>query len=249
MLKNERWKIIQEMLSQKDIVTVSDIVERLDVSDMTVRRDLNELEKNGILKRVHGGAVGNDRYPHQELSHKDKQIMHMAEKEKVAEQAVTLVEDNDIIFMGPGTTLEAMATKLKNPNIVVVTNCLPVFQKLIANEVKTYLLGGEIRLKTEAFNGEITMNSLKNMHFHKAFFSCNGIVDNKVMTATLAEGITQELALENATERYLLIDSSKIGQKDFYEFYNLADVTSVICDKDPKEKYQKLMAYVDVMCQ
>lgn len=248
MLKNERWVIIQDMLNKKDIVTVADIVERLNVSDMTVRRDLNELEKEGLLKRVHGGAVANARYPHKELSHKDKQIMNIEQKKRVAELALNLIEDNDIIFMGPGTTLETMASKVTNPNILVVTNCLPVFQKLVANSVKTYLLGGEIRLKTEAFNGEITMNSLKNMHFHKAFFSCNGLVRDKVMTATLAEGTTQELALKNATERYLLIDSSKIGQRDFYEFYSLSDVTSVICDKDSAGKYKKIKQYADVLC-
>jgi DeoR family lactose phosphotransferase system repressor len=97
-----------------------------------------------------------------------------------------------------------------------------------------------MRETTQCFVGEITNKSLNDMNFHKAFFSCNALNEQKIMTSTFEEGQTQQIALNNSIERFLLIDSSKIGKRDFSVYYSLNDVTAVITDKDEQKHYEKI---------
>ncbi|WP_025730568.1 DeoR/GlpR family DNA-binding transcription regulator [Atopobacter phocae] len=233
MLKEQRLKVIRQLLETTGMIKVSDIMEKLDVSDMTVRRDLDELEKSGILTRVHGGARLKDLYRIEELSHDEKQIVNIDKKRAIARQASRLIKKDETIFLGPGTTIEMLAEEISLDSLRIVTNCWPVFERLNkkkSSNSKIYLLGGEMRLKTQSFFGELVNTPLTNMKFHKAFFSCNALNENEVMTSTLEEGQTQTLALDNSLETYLLLDSSKLGKRDFCVYYQLKDITSVIID-------------------
>ncbi|GEQ50317.1 DeoR/GlpR family DNA-binding transcription regulator [Tetragenococcus koreensis] len=249
MLKEERLDAIVTLVDQKRAIKVNDIVDRLGVSDMTVRRDLTELEKEGRLKRVHGGAQTLNVYQPEELSHTDKQIINKREKNEIAQKAVELIQEDETIYLGPGTTIELLAKIMNFSNLRVVTNCLPVFQTLSEKRgnIKVYLVGGEMRKLTKAFFGEITNKALQDMHFHRAFFSSNAVKGNAIMTATIEEGQTQTIALDNSVERYLLVDSSKIEKEDFYTYYNLRDVTAVVMNHDDYDTYQKIEKEVDVI--
>ena len=249
MLKEERWNAIVALVDQKGTIKVSEIVERLSVSDMTVRRDLTELEEAGRPKRVHGGARSLNIYQHAELSHRDKQIINSEEKKEIAQKAVQLIKEDETIFLGPGTTIELLAEIMEFERLRVVTNCLPVFKTLSKKQgnLKVYLVGGEMRELTKSFFGEISNKALQDMHFHKAFFSSNAVKDDEVMTATIEEGQTQAIALDNSIERYLLIDSSKVGKQDFYSYYRLKDITAVVMNKDDYDTYQKLEKEVQVI--
>lgn len=242
MLKTDRFQAIMSLLERSGTVKVSDIMEKLSVSDMTVRRDLDELEKQGLLERVHGGARLKDLYRQVELSHNEKQIMHKEEKQRIVEKANALINDGDTIFLGPGTTLELLAKVIDCKGLRIVTNCLPIFQELNKHKEhhKVYLLGGELRETTQCFIGEITNKSLEDMNFHKAFLSCNALSEHKIMTSTFEEGQTQKIALDNSVERYLLIDHSKVGKKDFSVFYSLHDITAVITNDDDQKHYEKI---------
>lgn len=242
MLKEERLKRIIELLSKTGTIKVTDIMAELSISDMTVRRDLDELEKQGKLQRVHGGARLEEFYLHEELTHSEKTILNRDAKQKIAGKAAQLIEEGETIFIGPGTTCELLATKIHTKNLRIVTNCLPVFQTLMKEqkERKVYLLGGEMRTITQAFFGEITNKNLQDMHFHKVFFSCNGLNKQDVMTSTIEEGQTQRIALDNSISRYLLIDSSKIGKTDFAVYYQLQDITQVVVNKDDTHSYSKI---------
>ena len=226
MLKTDRFQAIMSLLEVSGTVRVSDIMDKLSVSDMTVRRDLDELEKQGLLERVHGGAKLKDFYRHVELSHTEKQIMLQEEKQRIVEKANELINDGDTLFLGPGTTIELLAQIIRADSLRIVTNCLPVFEELNKHKGnrKIYLLGGELRETTQCFVGEITNKSLKQ----------------KIMTSTFEEGQTQQIALNNSVERFLLIDHSKIGKRDFSVYYNLSEVTAVITDKDEQKHYEKI---------
>lgn len=240
MLKNKRLQTILNLVNNLGSVKVSDIMEELRVSDMTVRRDLQELEEQNLLKRVHGGAISITNYPAKELSHSDKKIINLVEKKKIVNAAQQFIEEEDIIFIGPGTTMELFADKIDIKNIKVVTNCWPVFQKLIGKEIDTILLGGKMRVKTEAFTGDITNMVLDNMKFNKIFISANGVVDGKVMTSTIEEARTQKLALDSSVERYLLIDDTKINRRDFIAYYDIQDLTAIVINKNNEKNYGEL---------
>ncbi|OJG80163.1 hypothetical protein RV10_GL004814 [Enterococcus pallens] len=231
-----------DLLQISGTVKVSDLIKQLNISDMTARRDLGELEGQGLLERVHGGARLKDFIRSHELSHREKQIMNIQEKQAIARQAVQLIQDNETIFLGPGTTIELLAELITRQSIRIVTNCLPIFQKIkqTSEQRKVYLLGGEMRDTTQAFFGELTNKNLMDMHFHKAFFSCNALNEQDIMTSTFEEGQTQTIALDNSVEKYLLLDSTKVGQKDFYSYYHLKDVTAVITNQDANESYTRI---------
>lgn len=241
MLKTERLHAIM-LLESNGQIKSSQVMEQLTVSDMTVRRDLAELEKQGLVERFHGGAKLQDFYRQEERSHIEKKVVHHEEKEKIARKAAELVNDGDTIFLGPGTTIELFPQYIKAEFLRIVTNCQPIFERLnkLKKNWKIYLLGGELREATQCFVGGITNESLKGMNFHKSFFSCNALSKQKIMTATFEEGKPQQIALNNSVERFLLIDHSKVGKRDFSVYYDLRDVTAVITDADEEKCYEKI---------
>ena len=232
MKKEERQEKIMDMLHSSGHVTVCEIMDSLQVSDMTVRRDLSELSQKGLLIRTHGGcqrivpAEGG-----YERSHTEKKSLHEEEKKQIAEKAAALVKDGETIFLGPGTTLEQIAYSLRSRSIRVVTNSLPVFEILNhSSSVDLLLTGGEYRGITGAFVGSIAVRTVECMRFSRAFISVNGISDNAVFTYSEAEGEIQKAALNSAAQKVLVADSSKFGAFDFYEFYQLSDFDCIITD-------------------
>ena len=233
MLKQEKLDTILEIVNTKGTITVKEIMNRLDISDMTARRYLQELADKDLLVRVHGGAekLRTGSLLNNERSNVEKQGLQTAEKQEIARFAGHLVEERETIFIGPGTTLEFFARELAIDNIRVVTNSLPVF--LILNERKLtdlILIGGNYRSITGAFVGTLTLQDIANLQFSKAFVSCNGIKDHAIATFSEDEGEAQKLALENANKKYLLADHSKFDKFDFFTFYNISDIDTIITD-------------------
>lgn len=248
--KDERLATISKLIEEKGSIRVADIVENLNVSDMTARRDLTELEELGLLTRIHGGAKSKNIFQYKELSHTDKYVINIQEKKEIALKASELINEGDTIFLGPGTTVELLAKEIKNQVLRIVTNCLPIFEILSEKKTdsfKVYLTGGNMRDITRAFVGGITNSLLSNMYFGKIFFSCNGIQNNEIMTSTFEEGYTQQIAINNSEERYLLLDHTKINKNDFTSFYTLDKLTAVIINKTDKEIVKKLEKYVSVI--
>lgn len=250
MNKSERLAEISRLVHKKGTIRIADIVQSLNVTDMTVRRDLAELEEQGILTKIHGGARSNKAFQYREFSHEEKHVQHIEEKRFIAKKAADLIEEGDTIFLGPGTTVEALAEEISNQKLTVITNCLPVFNILLPKKTETFqvfLLGGEMRLVTSAFIGEITNTILEKMRFSKAFFSANAVKGRDVMTSTFEEAYTQQLAIKHSIEKYLLLDSSKIGKDDFTVFSDLTELTAVVTDYSDEETYKSLALYTEVV--
>ena len=232
MIKKERHERILDMLNIEGVITVKDMMKELNISDMTARRDLDALAEAGFLTRIHGGAqrLYKDEEPH-EKTHIEKKVLQTKEKKLIAQKANSIIKDGETIFIGPGTTLERLAVELKTRNIRVITNSLPVF--LILNKSKTVdllLIGGEYREITGAFVGSMATTNLKALRFSKAFVSANAVSDNAIATYSDVEGEIQQLALDNAVEKILLVDSTKFNRYDFFNFYTLEQIDTIITD-------------------
>ncbi|MTB64617.1 DeoR family transcriptional regulator [Streptococcus sp. zg-86] len=251
MNKQERLEEITRLVYKKGTVRISEIVASLNVTDMTVRRDFSELEEKGVLTKIHGGARSNKAFLLREFSHSEKHVQNIEAKRNIAKKAAALIEDGDTIFLGPGTTVACLAEVIDNPKLTVMTNCLPIFTILShkkSEQFQLYLLGGEWRQVTESFVGEMANTVLEKMHFSKIFFSSNAVKGKDIMTSTLTEAYTQQLALQHSLEKYLLIDTTKIGKEDFTTFCHLDDVTAVICDSDVEdEELRYLSTYTEVI--
>ncbi|MDD3028331.1 MAG: DeoR/GlpR family DNA-binding transcription regulator [Erysipelotrichaceae bacterium] len=240
MLKRERLQKIVERVNATGIVTVNEIIEELGVSDMTARRDLDELDKEGLVNRVHGGAKKIIMDNKHEKSHIEKHELQNEEKKEIATAASKLIKDGETIFMGPGTTLEYLAQELLTKKIRVITNSLPVFNILIqSKDVDLILIGGEYRNITGAFVGSLATANIQQLKFSKAFISANGVFEGSIATYNESEGECQRRALDNSLEKYLLVDNKKFNQYDFYDFYKLADLDCIITDSKIDDETKK----------
>ncbi|GAB6650391.1 DeoR/GlpR family DNA-binding transcription regulator [Streptococcus uberis] len=252
MLKRERLLKIIDKVNTNGIITVNEIMQHLKVSDMTARRDLDELEKAGKLVRIHGGAQSiSSPIKKLEKSNIEKLNVQTKEKKEIASFAATLINDGETIFIGPGTTLEFFAEQLIDKTIRIVTNSLPVFDILKnSDSIDLILIGGEYRNITGAFVGSLTNQTISTLKFSKAFIGCNGIYQNDIATYNESEGQIQRIALNNAIEKILLVDNQKFNAYDFSVFYQLDQIDKTITDSriqpevfnDYKERTQLIIA-------
>lgn len=231
MLKEERHFFIINELKNNKIIQVSDIKDKLGVTEMTIRRDLKELEDQGILRRIHGGATSVDLLSTKEFSHNEKTKRNIKEKQEIAQKIAGMIEDNETIFLGPGSTIELVSEYIGDKKCKVVTNSLYLFNRLNNKHFKNLILiGGSFRANTGAFVGSFATGTVRKLRFKRAFIGVNGINGDKVFTYSEDEGEIQKIALDNAQLRYIVADHTKVGREDFFSFYNLDEVNAVISD-------------------
>lgn len=248
MLKKERFLKILSELDKNDIVTVNDLTTLLDCSDMTIRRDLEELSESGKLIRIHGGAQKISVSPLEEASHIEKREVHIKEKQEIAKLAANKIDNFDTIFIGPGTTLELIAQNIKNINSLrVVTISIPVFESFKNSDLNCELIlaGGIYRSRSGTLIGALASNAVSGLKFDKAFVGVNGIQNSQIMTANTEEGRIQSVALNNSQKKYIVADKYKLNRNDFYTFYSLDDIDYLITNKSTsKETIDYYQQYV-----
>lgn len=241
LLKNERHSTIVKLVNEYGIITVDDLVNKLKVSTMTIRRDLEELDKTGKIIRIHGGAESTlSTTLKNELTYIQKKKINVEQKKSIAQIVASMINENETVYIGPGTTNEFIATYCTQKSIRIITNSLPVFTSF--KELHDYdviLIGGNFRNRSGAFIGEIALDTLKQLKTNKAFVSINGINGDSVMNANPEEGSTQRIALENTDLKFIVADYSKFNHSDFFNFWNLKDVDAVITDNTLSDKVKK----------
>ena len=150
--------------------------------------------------------------------------------------------------MGPGTTTDYVSEYLDGKHLTIFTNSLYLFNELIKIDSLTIrLIGGKYRKITGAFVGPLAIDAVKNLRFQKAFIGVNGISQNNAYAYNEDEGFLQKIILDNASEKFIVADSSKIGVEDFYSFYNLEDVSVITDDKISTQDLKGLSKYTRVI--
>jgi len=230
MFAEERQYLIAERVKRNGKVLVSDLSSELGVSLPTIRRDLDELERKSIIKKIHGGAIATT----EELPFSERNIKNHREKVKIAETASGLVCDNDIIFLDAGTTVFQMVSFIKDrSNTVVLTNSIKTAVALLNYpNIVTNLIGGAIKPVSYATVGAEAIANIKRYKVNKLFLGADGVGDDNFTVQDINEAYTKQAMLEIASERYLLVDSSKIGKPTFVEVGKLKGLTKVITEND-----------------
>ncbi|MCT6846835.1 DeoR/GlpR family DNA-binding transcription regulator [Lactobacillus sp. IBH004] len=241
MLKSERLKTILQVVKTQKFVTVDELAQALKVSDMTIRRDLNELHKANKILRIHGGAQLLSDQIRTEKSYQQKREIHSKEKYEVAKRACNLIHENDSIYVGPGTTLELLVANLKVKHLRIVTNSLPVFEaaKDNMNDYELIMVGGSYRRISGAFVGALANNELKTMSFSVGFVGVNGIKDTSLTTANLEEGQTEGIGLDRSQIKFVVADYTKLDHSDFHQFYDLRNVDGLITNHGIEPELEK----------
>ena len=221
MLKVSRYELILEMIKEKRNIKIEELIEKVNVSEATIRRDLTFLEEAGKIRRVHGGAILIDT---QEESLIYKKEMHSEEKEKIGKFAASLIERGDIIYLDAGTSVFAMIKYLAGiENIKVITNGLTHAEELYNKKIETYLIGGKIKMLTGALVGANAVLSVRNFNFNLAFMGANGVDINGYSTPDPEEALIKNEVYIKDDKTYFLCDESKLNKKSLVNFYNLED--------------------------
>ncbi|WNF21303.1 DeoR/GlpR family DNA-binding transcription regulator [Mesobacillus jeotgali] len=239
MLTPERHQLILQMIKDKPIVKIQDLVDRTGASESTIRRDLTILEEGKFLKRVHGGAA-RLRGKLQEPSMIEKSTKFLQEKRQIAQYAASLVEEGDSIYLDAGSTVLEMVNFLPAKDIVVVTNGLMHLPQLLERNIETYVIGGYAKLKTNAIIGRGALASLEQYRFDKCFLGVNGIhPDSGYTTPDQEEAMIKQKAMSLSRESFVLADDTKFSEITFAKIADLheaAIITNAI-DEDHQGQY------------
>lgn len=226
ILKSKRKLLIMEKLSHDKFVRLDDLVSLLDTSESTVRRDLDELESEQKLHRVHGGAE----LPHslqEEFTNQQKSIKNIQEKMQVARKAASLISNDDVIFVDAGTTNELLLGYLNQDNLTVVTNSIHHAAKLVDKNIQTIIIGGHVKKSTDASIGAVAYEQIKQLNFDKAFLGINGIDEEFLTTPDMEEAVIKKTVIKNARKSYIVTDSSKIGRVSFAKVDKIENATII----------------------
>lgn len=233
MLGEERQQAILAVVEQKRSVSVQELMQLLDISESTIRRDLNALDKEGRLVKVHGGAmaIGGSIHAKDDAVEYRKEI-NREEKIEIARYAAALIEDQDVVYMDAGTTTELMIDYITAQNVTFVTNSFAHAKHLSQKGYPTYVLGGEFKPVTEAIVGEEAILSLDKYNFTKGFWGTNGVTKvNGFSTPDVKEAMVKKKSMQKTKERFVLCDSSKFGEIcsiSFAEFKSARIITTKI---------------------
>jgi len=245
MLKSERKQVILETVIREKFVSLDYLVHALNTSESTIRRDLDELESEHKLRRVHGGAES-FHFLQEEESNQEKSIRSIQEKTAIAKMAASLIQEHDVIFIDAGTTNELLVNELHDPRVTVVTNSIHHATKLVERNIPTVIIGGKVKRSTDASIGGVALNQIGQLNFDKAFIGMNGIDDGFFTTPDMEEGAVKRAILENAKKTYVLADLSKLSQTSFVKVAPLAKA-SIITNQNESEVIQALKEKTEVI--
>ena len=237
MFHEERKSKILDSLSKYGKVKVCDLSKCYEVSEVTIRRDLQELEQDELIKRVHGGAIlnGNIKFEPTFLEKIDK---FYDEKESIGIIAALMISDGDTVAIDAGTTTLSIAKHIIAKNITVLTNSVDVAYELAKKrDVEVIVTGGTLRWETRAMVGPVADNTIKNFKVDKSFIGTNGIcIISGLTTPNIIEANTKREMIKIAKQTILVCDHTKFGAVSFAKIVELDSVDTIITDNQLSDK-------------
>lgn len=242
MLAITRRNAIKEQLQEHKSVTITDLAVRLGVAKETIRRDLRAMEENGELIRTHGGAyilegVQND------IDISTRKVLKTAEKELIAWKCDTLIHAGDFIYLDSSTTALFIAKRLVSRKLTVLTDSLEIANILSASAtVSLFLIGGEYNAGNMCFTGQGAVRNMEQYFVDKCFISCRSVSMEHGMTDTNDNSAAMHrIALEHAKQRFLAVDSSKLGWNSFSSIAPLKLLDGIITETDLSPEWRECL--------
>ena len=243
MLSEERRQKIQEILLQDRRILVKDIAKTFKISEVTIRKDLEVLEKRGLLNRVHGGAILTASSLVMDLAVTEKENINPQEKERIARKAKQFIKSGDVIILDSGSTTTRIARQLKSEKgITIITNAVNIASELAQSSVSLILTGGNLREKSFSLVGPIAEDSLTKITAQKLFLGVDGIdFDYGLTTPNMLEAKVNIMMMQAAVETILVADSSKFGRRSLGVIADIKAIDKLITDNNINENdYNKL---------
>lgn len=240
MVKSYIFSNIISTINSKGYASYHELSDILNCSESTVRRAVNELSNQGKLIKERGGAssliIGDFFTSDQNLLTRDR--IDAPIKKKLALKALSLIEDDMTIYIDAGSSTLYLARELTNTNITVVTNSFTIAKLLTEKHINTILIGGQIKLRTDAAIGPLAVDALSKFTFNYGFFGANGVTPEKgFSTPDLEEAHIKKVAIKNSLKSVFLVNSTKFNKNSIVSFSDLTDKIIITNFQDEHNKY------------
>ncbi len=233
-MKHKRLEEIKLFLMKKHSSNVLEIAEHFNISITTVRRDLDILQKNGVIKKEYGGVLYIDQQntliPYDERIDKNKD-----KKEYIGKLASNLIENNDCIYIDTGTTTRYIVDYLDTKELTIITNNLYVVEKCISmKNINLIVLGGELNRDIRALIGSTAQDTVNNFNITKAFLATTGFSPETGFTNALSEETEmKKCVVSNCQNIFILMDDTKWGKVAIRTYLEYNDNVKIITNKKP----------------
>ena len=244
MLQERRQNEIIQILQREEEIRVSEVSELFGVSQNTIRRDLKELEKMGLVKTVYGGAIISEKFPTPDLPYRIRESSMVEEKREIGLTASKLIQNGESIILDLGTTTLEIAKNLhEKAHLTVITNNFSIVEELRGNShIQVIVAGGEHRETSKGCVGHYTEEFFSKIYrVDRTFLSCGGITPEQgIMSPNHYELKTKQEMIRAGQEVYVATTSDKIGKTSFASVCPLSEVDAIITDRHlPEEKIKK----------
>lgn len=236
MIAANRHQIILDLIDRQGSVRTIDLAERLKVTDETIRRDLERLEKDARLQRTHGGAVATQ-HLNKDRSFEERSIQNIDAKRIIANEAAKLIKPGDRIFLDASSTALQLTTHLRTMSDIVVltTSALVASELSTSSGIELILAGGVLDRQSQSYIGPATIGTLRRYRVDKAFFSGNGIDEMRgISEVNDAQAHIKEFVIPRCGKAILLADPNKIGVSSTYFFAQCEQIQTLVTCKEAK---------------
>lgn len=240
MLVAERHERIISTINEKQTARVSELSKICNVTEETIRRDLEKLEAKGKLVRIHGGAIST-RNEEEDLPHFEREIINKKEKKSVAKEALNYIEENDILFLDASSTALYLARLIPNIKLTVLTNSIHICMELSKrSNIQVISTGGTLYPNSMSFAGPLTLQTLTGYYVNKVFFSCKGLHEQwGISDSNELQALVKARVLQMAEKKYLLLDHTKINKRAFSHIEKVSAVDVLIIDQHAHDELLK----------
>ncbi|MCB2352879.1 DeoR/GlpR family DNA-binding transcription regulator [Clostridium estertheticum] len=243
MLPIERLEIIKQTALSEKKLYVSKLSEKFDVTEETIRRDLEKLEQQGLVTRSYGGAILNTQITNEDIPFYKRSKTDMGEKIYIASKAIEFIkEDSTIMADCSSTVLEVLKLIKDRSDITVITNSVEVLSELNQSELNIISTGGGVKQRSLSLQGPITQSTIRKYSVDLAFVSCKGMdIKKGILDSNEEEAEIKNTMIKQASKVILLIDHSKYDKTSFVKLFDYENIDYIITDKEPREEWLKLL--------
>lgn len=235
MYRTERIQQVENLINQKNFITIKDLATSIGISEATTRRDVEHLHNGGLVKKVPGGVVSVSQNLVREPELQAKQAANVEEKERITQAAVQYIEPGNRIILDSGSTLQALARKLKGfENLMVITYDLIIAMEIAkSSSIELLMAGGLLRKSYYSFCGYFTERTFSEIHVDKVFISCDAFdIDQGIMSYTMDDLNVKRQIIKSADEVILLCDHSKLDVRTFISIYGVEAISRMITGRE-----------------
>lgn len=243
VFQEERLEKILAMLDKENRLVTKNLLQRLNTTSVTIRKDLAILEQRGLLKRTHGGAIKTKKlYPGLALNEKEK--INLDEKMRIAKRAAMLISEGDTIILDSGSTTSLLAKQIKQMHgITVITNAINIANEFLNTDIDVILIGGSLLKDTSTLVGPLADGTLRKITADKLFMGVDGIdLEIGLTTPNILEAETSRVMMEISGETILVVDSSKFGRRSLGVISKVQGIHKIITTKKLSEQEIKKLS-------